>query len=51
MDIFIYYVIPNVILFGGIYAITRYVEHATEYYINNYEECQKVLFNFRQRFK
>jgi hypothetical protein len=50
MDTFIYYVIPNVVLFGGIYLVAKYVEAATEDFINNYESYQKKLVDFRRKF-
>ena len=50
MDTFIYYVIPNVVLFGGIYLVAKYVENATKDFINNYDEYQQKLVDFRNKF-
>jgi hypothetical protein len=49
VDTFIYYVLPNVVLFGGIYAVAKYVENATEDFINNYEQYQQKLVDFRRK--
>jgi hypothetical protein len=46
MDTVIYYVIPNVLLFGGIYVLAKYVENATADYIENYELYQKKLAKY-----
>jgi hypothetical protein len=46
MDTVIYYVIPNVLLFGGIYAFAKYVENATQDYIDNHNEYQKILAKY-----
>lgn len=43
MDILIYYVLPNVALFGGLYALAKVVEHATQYAIDNWDELMKRL--------
>lgn len=51
MDTVIYYVLPNVVLFGGIYAVAKYVERATQDFINNYDEYQQKLVDFRRNFK
>lgn len=51
MDTFIYYIVPNVVLFGGIYLVAKYVENATQDFINNYEERQQQLVDFLNKFK
>jgi len=51
MDILIYYVIPNVVLFSSLYAIGKYVESSSAYFIENYEESQQKLVDFADRFK
>jgi hypothetical protein len=51
MNIFIYYVLPNVVLFGSIYLVMKFVDNATEDFINNYKQYQKNLIEFRQKFK
>jgi hypothetical protein len=51
MDAVIYYVMPNVLLFGGIYFVAKYVENATEDFINNYDAYQQKLVDFARRFK
>jgi hypothetical protein len=43
MQILTHYVLPNVALFGGICLLAKYVEHSVQYYIDNYEESQKML--------
>ena len=50
MDTFIYYVLPNAVLFGTIYFVAKYVENATEDFINNYEAYQQKLVDFRRKF-
>lgn len=50
-DIVIYYAILNVLFFGGIVAVCKYVESATEHYINNYAQYQKKLVDAKRRFK
>ena len=51
MDTVIYYVMPNVLLFGGIYFVAKYVENATEDFINNYDAYQQKINRFKQRLK
>jgi len=29
IELIVYYILPNVVLFGGIYAIAKWFEHAT----------------------
>jgi hypothetical protein len=51
MDTVIYYVLPNAVLFGTIYLVAKYVENATEDFINNYDAYQKKLVDFCRKFK
>jgi hypothetical protein len=51
MDTVIYYVIPNVLLFGGIYFVAKFVENATQDFINNYDEYQQKLVDFKRKFR
>ncbi len=36
-EVLVYYVLPNVVLFGGIFAISKLIERASWYVIENYE--------------
>jgi hypothetical protein len=40
MEIFVYYVLPNVLLFGGIYLFARAAEYAVWYGIENYHKLK-----------
>jgi hypothetical protein len=51
MEIVIYYVIPNVLLFGSIYLAARYVENSTQDFINNYAAYQQKLVDFMRKIK
>ena len=51
MQIFIEYVLPNVALFGGIYLLAKYIENATQKFIDNYEQNQTILKDFMRKFK
>jgi len=51
MQIFIEYVLPNVALFGGIYFLAKYIENATQEFIDNYEQNQTILKDFMRKFK
>lgn len=51
LEILVYYVLPNVLLFGGLYAIARYVENATWYFIENYDEIQEQIATLRSKYK
>lgn len=48
-EILIYYVIPNVVLFGSLYLIAKFVETVTEDFINNYDERYKQLLDFMSK--
>jgi hypothetical protein len=41
MEIFVYYVLPNVLLFGSIYLFARAAESAVWYGIENYHRLKK----------
>jgi len=43
MEIFVYYVLPNIALFGGIALFAKTVEYAMWYFINNYDIFVKRL--------
>ena len=43
MDIFVFYVLPNIALFGGIYAVCKLFEHAWWYVICNYDNVVNKL--------
>lgn len=51
MYIIIYYVLPNLMLFGGIYLITKAIDRLTEDVINNYDRYQQILLNFTGKVK
>ena len=51
METVIYYVIPNVLLFGSIYFVAKYVENATQDFINNYSQYQKQIAEFYGKLK
>lgn len=50
MQIFVNYIIPNVMLFGGIYLVAKYVENSVWYYIENYDEATATLEDFKKKF-
>lgn len=37
MEIFVNYVLPNIVMFGGLYLVAQGVETASWYVISNYE--------------
>jgi hypothetical protein len=37
METLVYYVLPNVAMFGSLYLVAKGIEHATWYVICNYE--------------
>jgi hypothetical protein len=43
MEIFLNYVIPNVILFGGIYGLAKLVEAGVWYVICNYDSLVALM--------
>jgi hypothetical protein len=51
MEILLYYVLPNLVLFGGIYVICKYVETNFQDIIDNYDEYQKKLLDFKKKLK
>lgn len=46
-----YYLIPNLVLFGSIYIVAKYVESASQDWIDNYEQKQKQLNEFVKKFR
>lgn len=50
-EIVIYYLILNILFFGSIVAVCKYVESAASHYINNYELYQKKLVDAKRKFK
>ncbi len=34
MELFVNYIVPNIILFGSLYAIAKLMEYSTQHYIN-----------------
>lgn len=50
-EIVIYYLILNLLFFGSIVAVCKYVESAAAHYINNYELYQKKLVDAKRKFK
>jgi hypothetical protein len=51
MEILLYYVLPNLVLFGGIYVICKYVETSFRDIIDNYDDYQKKLLDFKKKLK
>lgn len=51
LELVLYYVLPNVALFGGIYAVCKYVEHSVQGYIDNFDEYQKKLLDLKKKLK
>jgi hypothetical protein len=51
MDIFVFYVLPNIALFGGIYVVCRVVENAVQDHIDNYDKYQQKLLDFKKKLK
>jgi len=43
MDILIYYVLPNVALFGSLYALAKAIEYGSWYFIENHESIMQEL--------
>ena len=51
LELVLYYVLPNVVMFGGIYVVCRYVENAVQGYIDNFDEYQKKLLDLKKKLK
>jgi hypothetical protein len=51
MQTFIEYILPNIVLSGGIYLIAKYVENSTQHHIDNYDESMKMLNQVYSKFK
>ena len=47
-ELIVYYILPNVALFGSIYAVCKYVENATWNYIENFETLQPQVDAMRK---
>jgi hypothetical protein len=45
MEIFVNYIIPNIILFGGIFVFAKGIEYASWYLICNYDTIVGKLIN------
>lgn len=45
MELILYYILPNVALFGSIYAVAKMSEHAMWYFICNYDNIVNKLSN------
>lgn len=45
MELFVYYILPNIVLFGGIYAVAKAAEHSAWYVIENYDFFMQRLAN------
>lgn len=43
MEILLYYVLPNIALFGGIYLLAKGTERAAWYFITNYDNIVNKL--------
>lgn len=41
MEIFIYYVLPNLVMFGGLFIIGKLVERSSWYVIENWDTLEK----------
>ncbi len=46
LDILVYYVLPNVAMFGGLNLIAKYIVNSAWYFIENYEEIQQKLKSY-----
>lgn len=49
LDLIVYYVLPNILLFGGIYAVCKYIENATWHYIENFDTLQPQIIAMRKQ--
>lgn len=45
MELFVYYILPNIVLFSGIYAVAKAAEHSAWYVIENYNSFMQRLDN------
>ena len=43
MELFLYYVLPNIVLFGLLYVVAKLVESATWYVIENNDNLTSLL--------
>lgn len=46
MEIFVYYILPNIVLFGSLYLLGKTVETATWYLIENYSSLVAQLEDY-----
>ena len=45
MELFLYYVLPNIVLFGSIYVIAKLAEKTVWWFIENYDDLQEQIEN------
>lgn len=45
MEIFVYYVLPNVVLFGTLYVIGKAFENTVWLMIEKWDDLEKKLYN------
>lgn len=45
METVIYYVLLNVVLFGGLYALSKLVEYGCWYVLENYEAVEAAMLD------
>lgn len=45
MELFVYYILPNIVLFGGIFILAKVIERSTWYVIENYDSLVDKLLN------
>ena len=43
METLLYYILPNIALFGGLYMLAKLMEHAVHYVIENHEAIKTVI--------
>ena len=46
MELFVYYILPNIVLFCGIYIIAKLTERSAWYVIENYDKLVSQLDNY-----
>lgn len=46
MELFVYYILPNIVLFGSIFVVAKTAEHSAWYMIENYNEIVGQLENY-----
>ena len=45
MELFLYYVLPNIVLFGSLYVIAKLAEKYVWWFIVNYDDLQEKIEN------